>query len=57
MVKLYSLADESALLEYVSPLMATVNDTLASFRLFLEREGLIDYNFDFWISKDKKCMT
>jgi hypothetical protein len=46
-VKLYSLADESALLEYVSPLTATVNDTLASFRLFLEGEGLIDYPFDF----------
>jgi hypothetical protein len=55
-VKLYSLADESALLEYVSTLTATVNDTLISFRLFLEGEGLIDYPFDFWVSEDKKCM-
>jgi hypothetical protein len=55
-VKLYSLVDELTLPEYVSLLMATVNDTLASFRLFLEGEGLIDYPFDFWVSEDKKCM-
>jgi hypothetical protein len=55
-VKLYSLADESALPEYVSLLTATVNDTLASFRLFLEAEGLIDYPFDLWVSEDKKRM-
>jgi hypothetical protein len=55
-VKLYSLADESALPEYVSPLTATVNDTLASFRLFLEGEGLINYPFYLWVLEDKKCM-
>jgi hypothetical protein len=55
-VKLYSLANESALPEYVSPLTATVNDTLTSFRLFLEGEGLIDYPFDFWVSEDKTRM-
>jgi hypothetical protein len=34
-------------------LSAAVDDTYAKFRDFLEREGLIEWPFDFWEPEDK----
>jgi hypothetical protein len=55
-VKLYSIADDLSEPEYQSPLSATKDDTFATFRAFLEDEGLLDFPFDFWICEDKKRM-
>jgi hypothetical protein len=55
-VRLYSLADEFSAPEYVSPLSTAPDDTYATFRVFLENEGLIDFGFDFWIAEDQKRM-
>jgi hypothetical protein len=55
-VMLYSIADEFSHPEYQSPLSATKDDTYATFRGFLEGEGLVDFAFDFWIAGDKKRM-
>jgi hypothetical protein len=53
-VKLYTIENKATTLEYQSPLPARTDDTLATFRTFLEGEGLVDFPFDFWIPNDKK---
>jgi hypothetical protein len=55
-VRLYSLADKFSAPEYVSPLSAALDDTYATFRIFMENEGLIDFGFDFWVAEDQKRM-
>jgi hypothetical protein len=55
-VKLYSVPQEDGEPEYISPLPAKIDDTYASFRVFLEEEGLIEFSFDFWMIEDKKQM-
>jgi hypothetical protein len=55
-VTLFSIADEFSKPEYQSPLSATKDDTYATFRGFLEGEGLVDFPLDFWIAGDKKRM-
>ena len=53
-VKLYTIKNKLGAPEYQSPLFATKNDTFATFRVFFEDEGLVDFAFDFWIQDDKK---
>jgi hypothetical protein len=56
-VKLYYVLQEDSKPEYISPLPAKIDDTYASFRVFLEEEGLIlEFSFDFWMIEDKKRM-
>jgi NADPH-dependent glutamate synthase beta subunit-like oxidoreductase len=55
-VRLYTIQNEVSALEYQSPLSATKDDTFATFRVFLENEGLVDFAFNFWIPDDKKRM-
>jgi hypothetical protein len=55
-VKLYSIPQEDGEPEYISPLPAKIDDTYASFRVFLEEEGLIEFSFNFWMIEDKKRM-
>jgi hypothetical protein len=55
-VKLYSVPQEDGEPEYISPIPAKIDDTYASFRVFLEEEGLIEFSFDFWMIEDKKRM-
>lgn len=56
-VKLYTIDDEESAPEFQSPLPATKEDTYATFRLFLESEGLVDFPFDFWLPDDKiRCL-
>jgi hypothetical protein len=55
-VTLFSVAEEFTDAEYLSLLLTTTEDTYATFRVLLEREGLVDYLFDFWIKSDKKRM-
>jgi hypothetical protein len=52
-VKLYSLPDDLSDPKYVGPLPANDNDTYAQFREFLEKEGLLDRPFNFWVVEDK----
>jgi hypothetical protein len=52
-VKLYSLPDDLSDPKYVGPLPANNNDTYAQFREFLEKEGLLDWPFDFWVVENK----
>ena len=55
-VTLYLIVDEFSHLEYQSLLLATKDDTYATFRRFLEGKGLVDFEFDLRIIGDKKCM-
>jgi hypothetical protein len=55
-VKLYSIPQEDGEMEYISLLPAKIDDTYASFRVFLEEEGLTEFSFDFWMIEDKKRM-
>ena len=55
-VKLYSVSQEDGKPEYINPLPAKIDNTYASFRVFLEEEGLIEFSFDFWMIEDKKRM-
>jgi hypothetical protein len=55
-VKLYFVPQEDGEPEYISPLPAKIDDTYASFRVFLEEEDLREFSFDFWMIEDKKQM-
>jgi hypothetical protein len=46
-VKLYSISNDLSDLEYVSPLSTNDNNIYAQFRKFLEKEGLLDWPFNF----------
>ena len=46
-VKLYTIDNDENVHEYQSPLSTTKDNTYATFWLFLEGEGLVDFPLDF----------
>ena len=42
--------------QYMSSLFVAKDHTFATFRVFLENEGFIDFEFDFSIAKDQICL-
>jgi hypothetical protein len=46
-VKFYTIDNELSAPKYQRPLPTMKDDTFATFRTFLENEGLVDFAFDF----------
>ena len=55
-LKLYTIDNDLSAPKYQDPLSATKDDIFATFRIFLENEGLIDFVFDLWIHDNKKWL-
>ena len=55
-VKIWTLESESSAPELFDKVSADVKETLASFRLLLETEEVLDWEFNFWDVEDKRRM-
>jgi hypothetical protein len=53
-VKLYAITDEACGPEFIGPVSTAPYEMYAKFREFLEKEGILEWPFDFWETK-KKC--
>ena len=52
-IKLYSITNENARPELISPLVCQVNDTYEDLRQRLELRGCVDWPFEFWEFDDQ----
>jgi hypothetical protein len=52
-VKLYAITDEACGPEFIGLVSAVPDETYAKFREFLEKEGIIEWPFDFWETEEK----
>ena len=55
-VKIWMLESEFSVPELWDKVSAEVKETLANFRLRLEREEVLDWKFDFWDVEDQRRM-